>query len=137
MTVGAIRPPAAAGTFYPEDRAALVRIVDRLLAESAPWSDARPWGIVVPHAGYRYSGQVASSAYAAVRACRAAIARVVVVGPAHFVPLDMQTISLLGQGLTRIARYMTYGGTIWGNQLFPCEGTHYDFGAPIRDAISL
>ena len=87
MTVGAIRPPAAAGTFYPEDRAALVRIVDRLLAESAPWSDARPWGIVVPHAGYRYSGQVASSAYAAVRACRAAIARVVVVGPAHFVPL--------------------------------------------------
>jgi hypothetical protein len=45
----------------------------------------------------------------------------------------VQTISLLGQGLTMIARYMTYGGTNWGNQLFPSEGTHYDYGAPIRE----
>jgi AmmeMemoRadiSam system protein B len=87
MAVGAVRLPVAAGTFYPADPAALTRAVDRLLAEAPPWPGAAPWGIVVPHAGYRYSGPVASSAYAAVRASRAEIARVVVIGPAHFVPL--------------------------------------------------
>ena len=45
----------------------------------------------------------------------------------------VQTISLLGQGLTMIARYMTYGGTNWGNTPYPSEGTHYDYGAPIRE----
>lgn len=45
----------------------------------------------------------------------------------------VQTISLLGQGLTMIARYMTYGGTNWGNTPYPNEGTHYDYGAPIRE----
>lgn len=87
MNVGAVRAPVAAGSFYPEDRAVLTRTVDRLLDGTPPWAHARPWGIVVPHAGYRYSGPVAASAYAAVRASRAEIARVVVIGPAHFVPL--------------------------------------------------
>ncbi|MEA2474379.1 MAG: hypothetical protein QOE06_2294 [Thermoleophilaceae bacterium] len=45
----------------------------------------------------------------------------------------VQTISLLGQGLTMIGRYMTYGGTNWGNTPYPNEGTHYDYGAPIRE----
>lgn len=87
MAVGAIRSPGAAGTFYPEERAALARTVDHLLEAAPPWSGARPWGIVVPHAGYRYSGPVAASGYAAVRAFRDEIARIVVIGPAHFVPL--------------------------------------------------
>ena len=45
----------------------------------------------------------------------------------------VQTISLLGQGLTMISRYMTYGGTTWGNQVYPNAGTGYDYGAPIRE----
>ena len=87
MTVGAMRMPAAVGTFYPEDRESLTRTVDRLLAATRPWSGAKPRGIVVPHAGYRYSGPVAASAYAAVLAAREVLKRIVIVGPAHFVPL--------------------------------------------------
>lgn len=87
VTVGAMRMPAAAGTFYPEDRESLALTVDRLLAAARPWSGAMPWGIVVPHAGYRYSGPVAASAYAAVLAAREVLDRVVVIGPDHFVPL--------------------------------------------------
>jgi hypothetical protein len=87
MTVRAVRRPAAAGTFYPGDRAALARQVDLLLEEAPPWRGERPWGIVAPHAGYRYSGPVAATAYAAIGAREATIASVVVIGPAHYVPL--------------------------------------------------
>lgn len=87
MTVDAVRPPVVAGTFYPDDRGSLTRVVDRLLTATRPWSAAMPWGIVVPHAGYRYSGPVAATAYAAVLAARDVLERVVIIGPAHFVPL--------------------------------------------------
>lgn len=88
-----IRAPVAAGTFYPREPAALEAVVDRLLAEPEPWSGPRPWGVVVPHAGYPYSGPVAASGYAAVRSCGDAIVRVVVLGPAHFVALDGCAVS--------------------------------------------
>jgi AmmeMemoRadiSam system protein B len=84
---GGIRPAAAAGSFYVEDGRALASDVDRLLGSSARWTGPRPWGVVVPHAGLRYSGPVAATAYAAAAAFDADIARVVVIGPSHFVPL--------------------------------------------------
>ncbi|MGZ8594549.1 MAG: AmmeMemoRadiSam system protein B [Actinomycetota bacterium] len=88
MATGSVRRPAAAGTFYPGSAPRLAGEVDRLLKEAEPWSGARPWGIVVPHAGYRYSGPVAVSGYATVRPWAEVISRVVVLGPAHFVPLE-------------------------------------------------
>ena len=82
-----IRPPAAAGTFYPADAAELAATVDALLsAASTPPTDGRPRALVVPHAGYRYSGSVAAQAYAML-ASRSP-ARVVLLGPAHFVRLS-------------------------------------------------
>jgi hypothetical protein len=45
----------------------------------------------------------------------------------------VQDISLLGQGLTAINRYMTFGGTTWGNLLFPNDGSPYDYAAPVRE----
>ncbi len=46
-----------------------------------------PKAIVAPHAGYVYSGPVAGSAYARVVPGRGRITRVVVLGPAHRVPV--------------------------------------------------
>ncbi|MBI3648853.1 MAG: AmmeMemoRadiSam system protein B [Actinobacteria bacterium] len=83
-----IRLPAAAGTFYPAGAGRLVLTVDALLAGASLPRGERPWGIVVPHAGYRYSGPVAASAYAALRPWADRISRVVLIGPAHFVPLE-------------------------------------------------
>jgi AmmeMemoRadiSam system protein B len=88
MAAGPARAPVAAGTFYPRSARRLAGEVDRLLEAAEPWSGARPWGIVVPHAGYRYSGPVAASGYATARPWAEAISRAVVLGPAHFVPLD-------------------------------------------------
>ena len=49
----------------------------------------------------------------------------------------VQQISLIGQGLTWVNRYMTHGGTTWGNLPFPTLGTAYDYAAPIREWGSL
>ncbi len=88
MNAPNVRPPAVAGTFYPGDPAELAALVDALLedarARAAP-SDAK--AIVVPHAGYVYSGPIAATAYAAIQHRRDQITRVVLLGPAHRVPL--------------------------------------------------
>jgi AmmeMemoRadiSam system protein B len=85
VTAFAVRPPAVAGTFYPGDPTDLRRTVDGLLAAATPGPAAK--GFVVPHAGYVYSGPVAASAYAGLRAAQPAVRRVVLLGPAHRFPL--------------------------------------------------
>ncbi|MFN2308620.1 MAG: AmmeMemoRadiSam system protein B, partial [Gammaproteobacteria bacterium] len=77
-----IRTPAVAGLFYPDDPATLQRQVDGFL-RNAPATGAPPKALVVPHAGYIYSGPVAASAYARLRPLRGLITRVVLLGPAH------------------------------------------------------
>jgi AmmeMemoRadiSam system protein B len=80
------RPPAVAGAFYPADPEELAADVDRLLAGARPVeAAAEPVALVVPHAGYVYSGPVAATAYALLR--DRATARVALLGPAHFEPL--------------------------------------------------
>lgn len=75
--------------FYPASAADLAAVVDRDLATAATGAtgDAAPKAIVVPHAGYVYSGPVAATAYARIAARRDGIDRVVLLGPAHRVPL--------------------------------------------------
>jgi len=49
----------------------------------------------------------------------------------------VQDLSLIGQGLTMINRYMFFGGTTWGYTLFPNLGSSYDYAAPIREWTAL
>jgi AmmeMemoRadiSam system protein B len=86
MVPGTIRPPAVAGAFYPAEPRRLRDEVDRFLGwepETAPL----PKALVVPHAGYVYSGAVAASAYRLLRARAQRIRRVVLLGPCHRVAL--------------------------------------------------
>ncbi len=80
----AIRPPAVAGSFYPAQPGELARELDTLLSRltGGPEGPA-PKVLVVPHAGYVYSGPVAASAYAHLRPIAQRIRRVVLLGPAH------------------------------------------------------
>jgi hypothetical protein len=68
--------------FYPDDPGELHTQVLSLLAQIAPEGQV-PKAIIVPHAGYVYSGPVAASAYARLRAARNTITRVVLMGPSH------------------------------------------------------
>ena len=80
-----IRLPAVAGTFYPEDPASLKQTVRHLLNQ-ANSRQVIPKALIVPHAGYIYSGPVAASAYVLLQQ-RSEINRVVLLGPSHRVPL--------------------------------------------------
>ncbi|HJS05969.1 MAG TPA: AmmeMemoRadiSam system protein B [Variovorax sp.] len=81
----AVRPAAVAGSFYPADALPLRRQVGECLAAAhatAP-PERPPKMLIVPHAGYRYSGCVAAQAYALLAPWRDQISRVVLLGPAH------------------------------------------------------
>jgi AmmeMemoRadiSam system protein B len=81
------RPPAVAGMFYPEDAKVLSADVLAMLADtksSAAGSEPIiPKALIVPHAGYLYSGPVAASAYATLKRITPQIRRVVLLGPTH------------------------------------------------------
>jgi MEMO1 family protein len=83
-----VRPTSVAGRFYPADPDALARLVDALLAKAPPPRQRRwPVAVVAPHAGLRFSGPVAATAYAHLFPWRGKVARVAVLGPAHVTPL--------------------------------------------------
>lgn len=84
-----IRPPAVAGTFYPDDPRRLAADVDAALerADGRGGDRTPPRALVAPHAGYRYSGDVAASAYVRLRPVATDVDRVVLLGPAHRVAL--------------------------------------------------
>ncbi len=77
-----IRQPAVAGTFYPENSKQLHRMLSQFLSVAAT-NAKTPKAIIVPHAGYIYSGPIAASAYARLIKARNLITRVVLLGPSH------------------------------------------------------
>ena len=77
------RPPAVAGSFYPADPRQLRTVISTFLRAVPAISGPCPKAIIVPHAGYIYSGAIAASAYAHVACARDSIRRVVLLGPAH------------------------------------------------------
>jgi AmmeMemoRadiSam system protein B len=81
-----------AGSFYPADPAALRASVEELLAVVPPEPAAaagNALAYIVPHAGYRWSGPTAAHVYRRLAGAGAerTAGRVIVIGPAHRVPL--------------------------------------------------
>ena len=78
----AIRPAAVAGSFYPADPTVLRRDVAAYLSAAVPLASTPesvpPLALIVPHAGYAYSGPVAGSGYAVLDTTAT---RAVVIGP--------------------------------------------------------
>jgi AmmeMemoRadiSam system protein B len=95
-----VRAPAVAGTFYPASAAELGSAVDRFLAAvPATAANARcPKALIVPHAGYVYSGAIAASAFSRVAPFGDRITRVVLIGPAHRVFVE----GLVSPGANRL-----------------------------------
>jgi AmmeMemoRadiSam system protein B len=83
-----IRPPAVAGAFYSANRRDLDATVRGFL-EAVPLgtSPNRPKALIVPHAGYVYSGPVAASAYRLLAPLKEQIKHVVLLGPCHRVAI--------------------------------------------------
>jgi hypothetical protein len=95
-----IRHAAVAGLFYPEDPRELDTTIRHLLDDASPRSKAARQtankaakALIVPHAGYIYSGPVAASAYARLNSVASRVQRVVLLGPCHRVPLRGLAVS--------------------------------------------
>ncbi|MCG3137182.1 MAG: hypothetical protein HJJLKODD_01025 [Phycisphaerae bacterium] len=85
--VPAVRPAAFAGSWYPDTRAELItELQSRLECGSAPAPALRPRALIVPHAGYRYSANVAAAAYRSLR--KQDYQRVIILAPSHHFPLS-------------------------------------------------
>ena len=84
-----VRPAAVAGLFYPGEAKRLAADLDDLFAEGgAPRPRLGfPKALIVPHAGYVYSGGVAARAYEELQGARGIVKRVVLLGPVHRVPV--------------------------------------------------
>ncbi len=77
------RPSSIAGTWYPGDRETLAQSIDRYLQNCPKQESAgKVIGIITPHAGHRYSGQVAAHAFRCLQDLEPDI--VVIVSPLHF-----------------------------------------------------
>jgi AmmeMemoRadiSam system protein B len=95
------RPPAVAGLFYPDDERELRNLVSEYLRQhSAPTTAVPPKALIVPHAGYVYSGGIAAAAYTTVASLRQVIRRIVLIGPSHRVYLRGMAVPAAGAFVT-------------------------------------
>ena len=79
-----IRPAAVAGLFYPQNKADLNHLLSEILSQS---SSPHPKALIVPHAGYIYSGAIAGQGYGLLKKGES-YDRVYLFGPNHRVPLE-------------------------------------------------
>lgn len=80
------RQPAVAGMFYPADTTTLKSDIHHYFEDTSEFSNHynhSPKAIVVPHAGYIFSGPIAASAYKQLIPIKHKINRVVLLGPCH------------------------------------------------------
>ncbi len=88
-----IRPAAKAGTWYPGSKDTLTGTVRRLLEGAEPRNVVGTIkAIIVPHAGYIYSGGVAAHAYRLIRGRQ--FKRVILVGPSHHMRFEGASVNL-------------------------------------------
>lgn len=78
-----VRKPAVSGAFYPADKNELAEKVDGFLS-NVPGGDnkERPLALIVPHAGYEYSGQVAAYGFSRIKNMR--FKKVIIISPSHY-----------------------------------------------------
>ena len=89
---GEVRSPAVAGQFYPESATILKLAIEKFMEDALPPQVKNPLAIVVPHAGYIYSGQICADGWNQV--CGGGYDVVVILGTNH-----------TASGLRKIALY--------------------------------
>lgn len=103
------REAAVAGVFYPADVYQLEQKLNGYLEMVAPRLGRRPHIMIVPHAGYMYSAEVAAKAYQQLLPFADEIKKVIILGPSHKVPLK-------GVGLSTASSFNTPFGKIKVNE---------------------
>jgi len=98
-----LRFPAVAGQFYPGEREELSQIIDEFLENAkVPKIEGEIFGILVPHAGYIFSGPVAAHCYKAIQGKN--FDTVVLIGDSHYEYFDGVSIWDRGEWETPLGR---------------------------------
>lgn len=80
-----IRPPAVAGTFYPDEPSELREMITGFLEAAGEVSvPGRLRALVVPHAGYIYSGPTAAFGYRLLSSLAKKAKKIITLGPSHY-----------------------------------------------------
>ena len=88
-----IRPTAAAGKFYTNHKSELTAQLDYLFENAQAECEYKSRAIIVPHAGYEYSGQLAAKGFEYLDT---SVKNVFIIGPAHYVPVKNVVLSSSG-----------------------------------------
>ncbi len=97
------RQPSVAGSFYPAGKQELLMMLDELFLTAKSASGTNPQVLVVPHAGYVYSGQVAAAAYKLIDREKS-YRRIFIIGPNHRVAFEGVMVYTQGDFLTPLGR---------------------------------
>lgn len=89
---GAARQPAVAGTFYPADAHELKNMIDGFYAEAHTKPASEVQAVIVPHAGYVFSGATAAKAFATIPAA-VSYKRIFLIGPSHKAAFDGASVN--------------------------------------------
>ncbi len=83
-TDGTVRQPAVAGRFYPDSAPELRLAIEKYMQDALPPAAKDPVAIIVPHAGYVFSGQICADGFNQVRSRQ--YETVVILGTNHTSP---------------------------------------------------
>ena len=122
-----IRHPAVAGMFYPADASTLHHDIKHYLQDARDVA-ITPKALVVPHAGYIYSGPVAASAYRQILPLHDKIRRVVLLGPSHRVAFSGLAVPESDSFNTPLGIARTVNGSYVGQDYFVVEMGAYKRG---------
>ena len=115
------RQAVVAGYFYEADAGRLQQHIEQLLSADTAPPDDFPRALIVPHAGYIYSGSTAAYAYRCLMADPDRIKRVLLIGPAH-------RVYLKGMAIPSVDRFATPLGEV------PLDREALDLVAKLRGA---
>lgn len=98
-----LRQPAVAGEFYPENREELEDLVDGFLAQASPHKiKGEIFGLLLPHASYSFSGQVAAYGFKAIFG--GSFDTVIIIGDSHYERFDGVSFWLKGEWETPLGK---------------------------------
>lgn len=116
-----VRRPAVAGSFYPSTAPALRNALADCARHSVPVKPpGRPKALIAPHAGYRYSGPIAATAYQALAPWASEISRVALLGPSHHVAFQGLATSSAEFFLTPLGPVHVDQDAVLSLQELPC-----------------
>jgi AmmeMemoRadiSam system protein B len=120
-----MRQPAVAGMFYPDDSMKLLGMIKEFLDKCKKvGTNGKLRGLVVPHAGYMFSGIVAAAGYRVVFAKKDELDKIILIGPSHYLLFEGAASS--GEDIWETPLGMVEVHQLTGRHIVPFPHAHVE-----------